>query len=99
VISIAWFIPVIYFSLLLGMATTITTWIMHDKRNEKRLKEKVLDSESWCQQNCKNYEWCYSNYKDPDDAFDALEDLCISCPMSKAMAILERDQQIKRGKK
>lgn len=98
-ISIAWFIPVVYFSLIIGMAATVSTWIMYDKRKEKRLEERVLDNESWCKANCKCYEWCISNYTNQGDAWDALEDFCINCPMRKAAEILERDQQIKkRGK-
>ena len=98
-IDIAWFIPVVYFSLLLGTVVTLSTWIMHDKRKEKRLDKIIADNESWCQKNCKNAEWCGENYKDPDDAQDALEDFCINCPMRRAFEIIERDNLTKkRGK-
>lgn len=91
-----WMFPVVYFGLIFGLAVALSSWIAHDKRREKRIRDMVYNNESWCNENCRHYEECMSNHKDPDDAWAELEDYCCNCPMAKAIDVWERDQQIKK---
>ena len=89
----------IYFSVLIGLAIAMSSWIAHDKRREKRIRNMVYDSESWCQQHCRYLEDCWNKNKDPDEAWKELDDHCCNCPMSMAIDVLERDKAMKeRGK-
>jgi hypothetical protein len=85
----------IYFSLLTGLAIAMSSWIAHDKRRDRRIKAMVYNNDSWCQHNCKSLEECFSRYKDPDEAWREIEEICCDCPMAKAIDIWEQAQ--KRG--
>lgn len=97
-IEVVWFFPVIWIAVTAGIAIALSSWIVYDKHREKRLMRMVQDPDYWCSDNCKNYDWCFSNYKDPDDALDALEDFCIQCPMRKALEEYELKQRKGDGK-
>ena len=87
----------VYFSALTGLGIAMSCWIAHDKRKDRRIKAMVYDNESWCQQNCRLLNECFSRYKDPDDAWHELEDYCCNCPMAKAIDVWEQTK--KRGAK
>ena len=98
-VDVALLIPVAIICVTAGIGIALGSCIAHDKRKSNRVKRMVYDSESWCQQNCKHLEDCYSRYEDPDDAWIELEDFCCNCPMAKAIDVWEREQEIKkRGK-
>lgn len=86
-------LPVAVIALTIGIAVALGSSIAHDKRKEKRIMNMVLDSESWCQRNCRLLEECYSNNEDPDDAWKVLDNYCCECPMAKAIDVWEQEKE------
>ena len=96
-----WILPVAWVFLCIGIAMALSTWIMYDKRKDKRIKKMVMSDDSWCWQNCKHLEECFSKHKDPDDAMKELDDeYCWECPMAKAIdEWIQQEAMKQRGKK
>ena len=98
-VDIVLMIPVAVIALAIGVAVALCSCISHDKRKADRIKNMVYNNESWCQQNCRHYEECYSNHKDPDDAWDELEDYCCECPMAMAVDVWEEEESKRKRSK
>lgn len=94
-------LPVAWLSICIGIALALSTWIVYDKRRDKRIKRMAMSDDSWCWENCKHLEECFATHKDPDKAMNALvKEYCDDCPMAKAVEEWEQQEAIKqRGKK
>ena len=91
----AWIIPIAWFSLVIGIAIALASWIAYDKRKEKRLRKMILESDSWCWANCRRLESCYGKHKDPDEAWKELQDYCSECPLARSIELMHREGEIK----
>lgn len=69
----------------IGVAVTLSAWIVYDKHRFRRIRMMVTRDDSWCVKNCKQYEDCFSRYKDVYRAAKALGEWCDDCPMAMAM--------------
>lgn len=98
-IDVMLLIPVAIICVTAGIGLALGSCIAHDKRKEKRIREMVCNDESWCNQNCKHYTYCFGIHGDPDEAWKELEDYCCQCPMARAIDEWEKSQEVKkRGK-
>lgn len=90
-VEYGWILPVAWICISAGAAMALSAWIMHDRHHDKRVKAMVMSTDSWCRNTCRHYADCFGHYKDPDDAWKALDEYCYDCPM--AMAVEEWEQQ------
>ena len=85
------------FGILIGIAFCCVGCLVWDNDDKKRRKEIVRNEDGtndWCEKNCKCYEYYFSNYEDPDDAFKELDSKCCSngCPLIEAQLLLFREE-------
>lgn len=79
--------------LILGMLIMFVTWLQYDRVKERRRIDSIFNNYEWCDQCCKNRDYCFSNNKNPDDACEELiNNYCVSCPMSYAQEIIYKEE-------
>ena len=80
------------FLVIIAVIVGLLAWYIEDNRRWRIARKMFNDPESWCYKNCKLHEECFSNHKDPDDAWDELQDYCSKCPMMCAVEeMMEKD--------
>ena len=90
-----WILPVAWFSICVGIALALSSWIVHDKHRMKKIMHMVLDEKSWCNKNCKMFDYVFEHNEDAYQALKELGEYCWECPMAKAVEVWEREQAIK----
>ena len=75
-----WVVFVSGIAFCLGVFVVAATWIQTDRQHKRELQDEMANIvDDWCCHNCKHYEECNSNHKDPDDVWKELDGYCSRC--------------------
>ena len=86
---------------VLIFALGICAGILMEQTIHRREAVKAMYNDDFCFNNCKIHEEFYGNHKDPDDAWNALDDsgMCRKCPICLAQDIIDEETLKKWRKK
>lgn len=76
-----------------GVLITFLSWVEYDKMKERRHRELICNNRDWCIDCCKHLDYCYGEYKNPDEACDKLvNQYCVNCPIDHAQEIIFKEE-------
>ena len=79
---------------IFGIALTLIAGYIREIRLNKLAKESLFKTDAWCMENCKAFEKCHANHKDPDDAArELVNEYCTVCPIPIACCAIEREKK------